>query len=260
MKNIPLLTLTIALLFSGSGQGFCKPTSAPLVPKLALVGIENQPFAYAKSIALPKLLQKVTEVAQAVKPGPEAAAIAAMVGVMIGDPGFASIDPKSPMSIFLFDDFEGDDPIFVIVGKLTKDSPIRKTLEEWGMSFAEKKGWTLATQTPELLTQVKDWSPLLTFAAKAPEGDVDFGGRLDPLRKELPKIKGSMAEGLAEPPFEEDTQTSLRKLLEVMLDEVATLDSIKFVLSLSKKEIIGRYTFAAQENSALAKLLSTKTG
>ncbi|MFP6901343.1 MAG: hypothetical protein VCA36_10395, partial [Opitutales bacterium] len=83
---------------------------------------------------------------------------------------------------------------------------------------------------------------------------------LDPLRKEMPKIKETMAQGLAESPFEEDTQASLGKVIEIMLDEVATLDSMKFVLSLSKNEIIGRYTFAAQEDSALAKLLSTKTG
>ena len=193
-----MFTLTLASLFFVSGQGFCKPASAPLVPQLKLAGSENQPFAYAKAIALPKLLQKVTEMAQAVKPGQETAAITAMIGLMIGDPGFATVDPKSPVSIFLFDDFEGDDPIFVMVGKLTKDSPIRKIMEEAGLAMADKKGWTLATRTPELLTQVKDWSPLLTFAAKGPEGDIEFGGRLDPLRKEMPKIKNAMREGLAE--------------------------------------------------------------
>ena len=198
MKTIPLLTLTIALLFSGPGQGFCKPADAPLVPQLKLAGSENQPFVYVKSIALPKLLQKVTEMAQAVKPGPETAAITAMIGLMLGDPGLTSIDANSPMSIFLFDDFEGDEPTFVMVGKLTKDSPIRKIMEEGGMAMADKKGWTLVTQTPALLTQVKDWSPLLTFAAKAPEGDLEFGGRLDPLRKEMPKVKNGMKEGLEE--------------------------------------------------------------
>jgi hypothetical protein len=258
MKTIPLLTLTVALLFSSPGQGFCKPADAPLVPQLKLAGSENQPFVYVKSIALPKLLQKVTEMAQAVKPGPETAAITAMIGLMLGDPGLASIDAKSPMSIFLFDDFEGDDPVFVMVGKFTKDSPIRKIMEEGGMAMVDKKGWTLATRTPELLTQVKDWSPLLTFAAKAPTGDIEFGGRFDPLRKEMPKVKNAMREGLAESPFEEDTRASLGKVMDVGMDELAAIDSMKIDLLLSKKEIIMRYTVEARQNTQLAKLFSTK--
>ncbi|MGE4551130.1 MAG: hypothetical protein AAEJ57_07045 [Opitutales bacterium] len=260
MKTIPLFTLTLTSLFFVSGQGFCKPASAPLVPQLKLAGNENQPFAYAKTIALPKLLQKVTEMAQSVKPGQETAAIPAMIGLMLGDPSLASIDAKSPMSFFLFDDFEGDDPVFVMVGKLTKDSPIRKIMEEGGMAMVDKKGWTLATRTPELLTQVKDWSPLLTFAAKAPEGDVEFGGRLDPLRKEMPKVKNAMREGLTESPFEKDTRASLGKVMDVAMDELAAIDSMKIDLTLSKKEIIMRYKVEARQNSALSKLFSNKAG
>ncbi len=237
-----------------------KPTSVLLVPKITLDGSEHQPFAYAKTIALPKLMQKVTKVAQAVSPTPEAAMIPQMAGTLLGDPGFASIDPKSPITIVLFDDFEGNAPTFVMAGKLKTDSPIRKVMEEAGMAMADKKGWTIATQTPELLAQVKDWSPLLAFAAKAPDGDMEFGGRLDPLRKEMPKIKNGMRESLADSPFEEGTQASLGKVMDVAMDELATMDSMKFTVLLSEKEIIGRHTVEATENSSLAKLLSSKVG
>ncbi len=257
MKILPTKSLVAIFCLSIPGLSSAKPT---LVPKMELDGSGHQPFAYAKTIALPKLMKKATEVAQAVSPSPEAAMIPQMAGTMLGDPGFATVDPKSPVSIFLFDDFEGDDPTFVMVGKLTKDSPIRKVMKEGGMAMADKNGWTLATRTPELLTQVKDWSPLLTFAAKAPEGDVEFGGRLDPLRKEMPKIKKAMRGGLAISPFEEDTQASLGKVMEVAMDELAAMDSMKFALALSDKEIIGRYTMEASENTALAKLFSGKGG
>jgi hypothetical protein len=260
MKYIPLLTFSLTLFFTSYSESIAKPETSLLVPKLELAGSDRQPFAYAKTIALPELMKKATEVARAVSPSPEAAMIPQMAGTLLGDPGFASVDPKSPMSIFLFDDFEEGDPTFVLVGKLKKDSPIRKIMEDGGMAMVDKEGWTLATQTPELFTQVKDWSALLAFAAKAPEGDVELGGRLDPLRKEMAIITKAMKEGLAESPFEEDVQSSLRTLLEVMLEEIATLDSMKFTVLLSEKEIIGRHTVEARRNSAMAKLFSSKVG
>ena len=257
MKILSSKALVAIFFLSTLGLASAKPA---LVPKITLAGSEHQPFAYAKTIALPNLMQKVTKVAQAVSPTPEAAMIPQMAGTLLGDPGFASVDPKSPITIVLFDDFEGNKPTFVLVGKLKKDSPIRKIMEEAGMAMTDNKGWTLVTQTPELLTQVKDWSPLLAFAAKAPEGDVEFGGRFDPLRKEMPKIKDSMTEWLVGSPFEENTQTSLETAMKTALDELAAMDSMKFTVLLSDKEIIGRHTVEATENSALAKLFSSKVG
>ena len=257
MKILPTKALVAIFFLSTLGQAHAKST---LVPKMTLAGNEHQPFAYAKVIALPKLMQKVTKVAQAVSSSPEAAMIPKMAGTMLGDPDFASVDPKSPISIFLFDDFEGNEPTFVLVGKLKKDSPIRKIMEDAGMAMNDKQGWTLATQTPALFTQVEDWSALLTFAAKAPDGDMDIGGRFDPLRKEMPNIKKGMNDWLVGSPLEEDTQASLGKVMEVAMDELAAIDSMKFTVTLSDKEIIGRHTMEARENSALAKLFSSKLG
>lgn len=259
MKHIALLSLSLTLFFTGYGESIAKPEPDLLVPKVELAGSKVQPFVYAKTIALPKLLQKATMIAQAIRPNPENAAIPLMAGTALGDPSLVSVDPKRPVSFFLFDVFE-DDPAFVLVAKLKQDSPIRKTLEGADFTIADKDGWTLATQTPKLFNQVKDWSALLAFARVAPSTDVEFGVRLDPMRKHLQKIKGTINEGLAGSPFEEDTQTSLGKVIEVALDEVATMDSMKINLLLSNKEIITRTTFAAQKGTALAKLFSTKAG
>jgi hypothetical protein len=175
MKFFRLLLVTVPLLFAGCGDGSSDvpldsskakpaPKPPPLVAAIELPGAETQPFAYLKTIALPKLVKKVEEVAQVVKPGPETAAIVSMAGMMIGDPGLTSVDPESPITIFVFDDFGEGDPAFVIAGKLSEDSPIRKTLDKADLTVEDHDGWTLATKAPELLSQVEDWSPLLTFA------------------------------------------------------------------------------------------------
>ena len=270
MKAPLSVLLTISLWLTGCGDGSSNapldsPTAktAPKLPSLVaaieLPGAETQPFAYLKTIALPKLVQKAAMIAQAVKPGPETAAIPAMAGMMIGDPELTSVDPESPITFFVFDDFREGNPAFVIAGKLSEDSPIRKTLDKANLAVIDHDGWTLATMAPELISQIEDWSPLLTFAEKAPEGEIELGVRLDPLWKELPQIKGSIAGGLELAQFEEDLKSSIIKSSSVILDEVAMLDSMKMSVFLSKEEIVGRTSLEAKDSSALGKLFSSET-
>ena len=280
MKNFPLLLGLVApFFFSGCGGESSAPVNdanssssvetsttnvaatpklPPLVPTIELVGAETQPFAYLKTIALPKLLQKAVAVAQTVKPDPQIAMLPALAGMALGDPALTSIDANASMTLFVFDELGGDDVTFVLAVKLSEDSPVRKQAENLELALADHDGWTLATKAPELLSQVKDWSPLLNFAEQAPEGDLEAGIRFAPVWAEMPKIKASAEGGLAASPFEDDTKASLGKLIGISLDEVATLDSAKINLSLSTKEIIARSTLAANDGSALSALFSSK--
>jgi hypothetical protein len=280
MKNFPfLLGLVAPFFFSGCGgessapvndvnsssavetsttNVAAKPKLPPLVPTIELVGAEAQPFAYLKTIALPKLLQKAVAVAQAVKPDPQIAMLPALAGMALGDLSLASIDANASMTLFVFDELGGDVPTFVLAVKLSEDSPVRKQAENLELALADHDGWTLATRAPELLSQVKDWSPLLTFAEQAPEGDLEAGIRFAPVWAEMPKIKASAEGGLAASPFEDDTKASLGKLIGISLDEVATLDSAKINITLSTEEILARSTLAANDGSALSALFSSK--
>ena len=85
------------------------PKLPPLAPAIELAGSETQPFAYLKTIAFPKLLQKAVTVAQTVKPDPQIAMLSAFAGMALGDPALTSIDADSPMNLFVFDEFEGGD-------------------------------------------------------------------------------------------------------------------------------------------------------
>ncbi len=112
MKHIALLSLSLTLFFTGYGESIAKPEPDLLVPKIELAGSKVQPFAYAKTIALPKLLQKATMIAQAIRPNPENAAIPLMAGTALGDPSLVSVDPKRPVSFFLFDEDDAFDEVF----------------------------------------------------------------------------------------------------------------------------------------------------
>ncbi len=280
MKNFPLLLGLVApFFFSGCGGESSSPVNdansssavetsttniaakppklSPLVPTIELTGAETQPFAYLKTIALPKLLLKAVAVAQAVKPDPQIAMLPALAGMVLGDLSLASIDANASMTLFVFDEFGGD-PTFVLAVKLSKDSPIRKQAENFKLVMVDQDGWTLATRAPELLSQVKDWSPLLSFAEQAPEGDLEAGIRFAPVWAEMPKIKALAEGGLAASPLDDDTKASFGKLIGISLDEVATLDSAKINLLLSTEEILARSTLSAKDGSALSALFSSK--
>ncbi|MBU62625.1 MAG: hypothetical protein CMI26_08995 [Opitutae bacterium] len=281
MKILPLL-LGIASIFFFSGCGGESTTAVddandtaavetstpnvpvtpklpPLAPAIELAGAETQPFAYLKTIALPKLLQKAVAVAQAVKPDPQIAMVSALAGMALGDPGLTSIDADAPMTLFVFDEFEGgDDVTFVLAVKLTKDSPIRKQSETLDLALADRDGWTLATKAPELFSQVKDWSPLLDIAEQSPQGDLEVGILFQPIWQEMPKIKGTVEGGLTMSPFDEETQANLAKLIHVILDEVGSLDAAKFNLFLSTEEIVARFAMSAKSGTALSTMFSSK--
>ena len=126
MKHFPLLLgLVVTLFFLGCGGESTTsvddangsavvatstpnvpltPKLPPLAPVLVLAGAETQPFAYLKTIALPKLLQKAVAVAQAVKPDPQIAMLPALAGMALGDLSLASIDANASMTLFLFDE------------------------------------------------------------------------------------------------------------------------------------------------------------
>lgn len=235
------------------------PKLPPLAPAIELAGSETQPFAYLKTIALPKLLQKAVTVAQTVKPDPQIAMLSAFAGMALGDPALTSIDADSPMNLFVFDEFEGgDDVTFVLAIKLTEDSPVRKQAENLDLTIADRDGWTLATRAPELFSQVKDWSPLLKVAEQSPHGELEIGILFQPVWQEMPKIKATVEGVLTMSPFDEETQANLAKLIHVILEEVASLDAAKFNLFLSTEEIVARFAMSAKSGTALSTMFSSK--
>ena len=231
----------------------------PLVPEIEVAGIESEPVGYAKTISITKLLEKIVAVGQVVKPGPEIAMLPALAGMALGDPALVSIDPDTPVTIVLFDDITTDaQPSFILAVKLKPESPIQKQAENVGMKIMEVDGWTLATMNPILFKDVKDWSSLMAFVKEVPGDDIEIGGRLKFLFKDLEKMKASVMGGLSMTPFPSEVQSHLGNLTSVSLDELATIEAVKFDVSLSTEEILTRTTVSAQKDTELFSLFSAQ--
>ena len=231
----------------------------PLVPEIEVAGMESKPVGYAKTVSISKLLQKIVAVGQVVKPGPEIAMLPALAGMALGDPALVSIDPDTPVTIVLFDDITtGAQPSFILAVKLKPESPIQKQAENVGMKIMEVDGWTLATMNPIVFKDVKDWSSLMAFVKEVPSDDIEIGGRLKFLFKDLEKMKASVMGGLSMTPFPSEVQSHLGNLTSVSLDELATIEAVKFDVSLSTEEILTRTTVSAQKDTELFSLFSAQ--
>ena len=269
MKYFLSIPLIFAMLFSGcedSSSADANATEAntiqsgdeapkKLVPVLNLPGSDIRPFAYLKTVSLPKLMEKATATGQKLDLGPQAAMAPALVGIALGDPGLATFDQDAPMTAFLFDDFAGE-PIFLLALKLKPESPVLKQAEALKLSVSEHDGWTLATNAPELYSQVENWSDLLAFAEQDPEGELETGLHFAPIQGQMPKIKASAEGVLAFAPLEDNAKADIRSILDIALGEFTSLNAMKASIALSEESLFLRYALSAKPNTALGKALS----
>ena len=132
MKNLLALSPFFGcLFFLGCGQDSTSSTSS-LVPQIEVPGSKSKPVAYAKTIALPKLIEKAVEVANVVKPGAQSAMIPMMAGMVLGDPALVSVDPDAPLTVLLFDNFKQSELTFVLAMKLNQTVRLQDKLKPLG--------------------------------------------------------------------------------------------------------------------------------
>ena len=98
----------------------------------------------------------------------------------------------------------------------------------------------------------------MAFVKEDPTDDIEIGGRLKFLFKDLEKMKASALEGLSITPFPAEVQSHLGNLISVSLDELATVEAVKFDVSLSAEEIMTRTTISAQKDTELFSLFSAQ--
>ena len=268
MKKIHLLILLpyLFLIFgceknnsSTANESVTEPLPR-LMPEMEFSGTEAKAIGYIKTIALPKLIQKAVSVANAVKPGPQVAMLPAMAGLALGDPALTSVDQEAPVTALVFDDFSlGGLPSFVLVMKLSPESPVIKQAENMNMQTMEVDGWTLATMNPQLFKEVEDWSSLLSFAKESPKEDIEMVISMNVFWENLPKIKKSAVEAIEFSTLPQDSKVDAGQIVEVLLDELATTEATKLELMLSESEIGFKSTLSAKTETALFTFLSSKT-
>jgi hypothetical protein len=225
------------------------PPPRQLFPKFEAPGAKIQPVAYAKTIPLPSLIQKLQNLANEVQPqNNQAQLLPVLVGAFLGDPTLASVSPDHSSTVIFFDDFQEKNASILGVFKLKPNGSIPAQIKAQGLSVKEIDGWTMVTNKPKLIKQIKDWSSIIRFAEWQPPTTIEFGWLLNTFHDDLVDQMNHQVPSRSK---DEDL------VIDLLLEEFANLDAIKFSLSLSNKEVVLNLMASARDDTELSKLFSS---
>ena len=225
------------------------PPPRLLFPKFEAPGAKIQPVAYAKTIPLPSLIQKLQNLANEVQPqNNQAQLLPVLVGAFLGDPTLASVSPDHSSTVIFFDDFQEKNASILGVFKLKPNGSIPAQIKAQGLSVKEIDGWTMVTNKPKLIKQIKDWSSIIRFAEWQPSTTIEFGWLLNTFHDDLVDQMNHQVPSRSK---DEDL------VIDLLLEEFANLDAIKFSLSLSNKEVVLNLMASARDDTELSKLFSS---
>ena len=257
MKILSLsFCLSLLILASASSLLVCSLHATPpprqLFPKLEAPGAEVQPVAYAKTTPLPSLIKKLQGLANEVQPeNNQAQLLPVIVGAFLGDPTLSSVSPGHSNTVIFFDDFQEKNATILGVFKLKPNSPIPAQIKVQRLSVKEIEGWTMVTNKPELLEQIKDWSSIIKFAEWQPPTTIEFGWLLEEFHEEMSfqlKHRANWSKEMSPDP---------KFVMNLFLEEFGNLEAIKFSLSLLEKEIVFNLKVSARDGTELDKLFSS---
>ena len=209
------------------------PPPRQLFPKFEAPGAKIQPVAYAKTIPLPSLIQKLQNLANEVQPqNNQAQLLPVLVGAFLGDPTLASVSPDHSSTVIFFDDFQEKNASILGVFKLKPNGSIPAQIKAQGLSVKEIDGWTMVTNKPKLIKQIKDWSSIIRFAEWQPPTTIEFGWLLNTFHDDLVDQMNHQVPSRSK---DEDL------VIDLLLEEFTNLEAIKFSLSLLEQEIVLSY-------------------
>ncbi len=243
------LSLTVLTAFACS--------TSPLFPALpTLADSAIQPFAYTKIGPIQQTVTKLGQALQAIKPGPQTMMVTAGMGMALGDPTFASFDPKANTGIFFFNDFNDDDePTFVVLLKVTKESPVPAALvKNMSLAQSEHAGWTVLTNHPEALKKIGDLSPLAKFTDAKVTKEIESGFQTTPflanafIKESIQQLKDKANK------IEDQAQAKAAAgLIEVGIAELSDIETVGFSMGIGDTALTLQYGIGLRPGSELSK-------
>ena len=252
MKILSLsFSLALLVLTSTGSLLVCSLHATPpprqLFPKFEAPGAEVQPVAYAKTIPLPSLIQKLQSLANEVQPqNNQAQLLPVLIGAFLGDPTLSSVSPDHSSTVIIFDDFQEKNATILGVFKLNPNSSIPAQIKAQRLSVKEIDGWTMVTNKPKLIKQIKDWSSIIRFADWKPPATIEFGWLLEKLNEDI-SVQINKKEISPDPKF----------VIKLFLKEFENLEAIKFSLSILEKEVVLNLKASARDGTELDKLFTS---
>ena len=216
-----------------------------------------QPFLYGRIAPIQKTMTKLGQALQSIKPGPETMMVTAGMGMMLGDPTFATFDPDANTGVYLMNNFtDGKEPTVIVLLKVGKDSPVVTAMEKnMKMKSTTKNGWTILTNHADQLKEIPDLAPLIKHTSQKAATDLQVGVYSAPLLANSFIKEGiKQANDTIEKLEDKDLSTSAAAMMALALDELADLESLEYGINLENDALAIGYTMGFRPGSELSKM------
>lgn len=237
----------------------CQTAESPTTPAV----VPLKPVCFAKTAPIKELMDKVSTLATSFSNSPQAMMMPALLGALIGDPTMGSFVPGSDLAVVFFDPAKAGPMPFVVLAKLTAESPVRAALSEKGMTVMDRGGWTMVGLNAGLMEAVGEAKSLLAIAQKSRSMDIEIGVWLDRLPIDATAIAAGLRRAVEEGKIKinaRNADANLEALADVFLTEMKTLESGMMGFNLGKETIAMSLQTKAKAGTPLEALFNQTTG
>lgn len=250
------LTVCLASTFSFAQE------SAPAPAARELKQPELLPIAFVKFQQPKELISELIASSKALGLESEAAFLPLIVGGTLSDPELKSFVPDEDISIVFLNALDRPQP-YVFLTKLTPDAPARAKFEEMGLKIGKLGDWTMLARNGEFIRRLEGSKSLMSIALKKRAADIEIGLWTDRLADQIDANKNLFIETLAANSQEfaaADTKSSINGMLNVMNDELRSMEYFMIGLNLSEEKITSQLQLKGRADTALAAYLSASVG
>ncbi len=215
-------------------------------------------IGYAKAGPFKETVQKITEVVRKIQPSPQVDSFPYMIGGMLGDPTLDSISATENITVFLYNTPDMNSASFLILAKLTEESPIRATLPMQGFTIQDHEGWSMISRDPKMWDLVENVDSLIKIAERKRNSDVEFGLWLNRLKDASDTFKNEIIDDLEKDGrfSDEADKATIAGFLDIIFGELTSLDSVLLGLNFTPEDFVFQSVLKANSEAPLGKLFS----
>ncbi|MDX2110486.1 MAG: hypothetical protein SFY80_09635 [Verrucomicrobiota bacterium] len=224
---------------------------------------ELQPLVFIKIASIQAIQDMVnTNFSEYPELGKKLAQSLTMAGLVLGDPSLSTLVPDSDINFIVLNDLSRPEP-FIIVIKLTPDSPIRESLKKQGLKLSEVGPFTYIGKNPEILKQSTLSKGVYAIALKKRATAIEIGTWPNRLAGQILQNKTLFAQSAAkdsEALRTPEAQANIEGFIDVLCSEMSTADSAMMGLDLSNGSIKLQSLITAKAETPLHRFLSQSVG
>lgn len=223
------------------------------------VSIPENVLAAVKLPALPALAEKLMDVSRKAELDAQTQMFLMLGLSQFGFPGFPGVSKSDGVTLFVLSSGSeiGSDMQFVTLAKLTSDSPMRQTLQGYGLTIEDRDGWALVSHDPAAFAAIKDFAGMTAIASSKSHFDVEARAYSSKSIQEL--ISGLVESGLAKEEVEQKDAELIRGWLQLGIQLLDRIEWIGYGLSLNEETLSLGGVFAPKAGTPEAALLNAPT-